>query len=94
MDKYLAATRKAVDRLSEALGDYEDVQVVMRELLDYYDSDLWMNDIEDDEQGRLPADLSSGVLSEDAVYNLLEDNHDIMVRMLKVITELTEGGSV
>ena len=37
----------------------------------YYFGRLWMDDYEADEAGLLPADLKRGVLSEDAVYNLL-----------------------
>ncbi|MBQ3516767.1 MAG: DUF4298 domain-containing protein, partial [Lachnospiraceae bacterium] len=37
----------------------------------YYGSDIWRKDYEDDESGKLPADLKRGVLSEDAVYHLL-----------------------
>ena len=38
----------------------------------YYHSPLWMRDYKDDEAGLLPKDLKRGVLSQDAVYNLLE----------------------
>ena len=39
----------------------------------YYEGPLWREDFEADEAGRLPKDLKRGVLSEDAVYNLLEE---------------------
>ena len=31
-----------------------------------------------DEQGKLPRDLKRGVLSEDAIYNLLERNRELL----------------
>ena len=40
-------------------------------LLRYYEGGQWRKDYELDEQGLLPRDLKRGVLSEDAVYNLL-----------------------
>jgi len=43
------------------------------ELIAYYTSPLWIQDLEDDRAGKLPPDLKRGVLSEDAVYNLLCD---------------------
>ncbi|MBQ1189809.1 MAG: DUF4298 domain-containing protein, partial [Lachnospiraceae bacterium] len=42
-------------------------------LTEYYEGPLWREDFEADEAGRLPKDLKRGVLSEDAVYNLLEE---------------------
>ena len=39
----------------------------------YYTSGEWQADYEADEQGLLPAGLKRGVLSQDAVYDLLED---------------------
>jgi chromosome segregation ATPase len=42
-------------------------------LQEYQSSGLWLQDFEADERGELPADLRRGVLSEDGLYNLLED---------------------
>ena len=40
---------------------------------DYYTSGLWRDDYEADERGELPPDLKRGVLSQDALYNLLSE---------------------
>jgi hypothetical protein len=50
-----------------------------------------MKDYEDDEAGKLPEDLKRGVLSEDAVYNLLTDHHELILRMSKAITKSIDG---
>lgn len=39
----------------------------------YYISSAWRTDFEADEAGLLPPDLKRGVLSEDGIYNLLEE---------------------
>ena len=39
----------------------------------YYTSGLWREDYEADERGELPPDLKRGVLSQDALYDLLEE---------------------
>ena len=44
-----------------------------RILDEYYRSPLWRADFEADETGELPADLPRGVLSEDGIYNALEE---------------------
>ena len=42
-------------------------------LKEYYESGLWLSDYEADERGELPADLKRGVLSQDGLYNMLND---------------------
>ncbi len=51
----------------------ESLLPAIKELTAYYESPLWRQDFEDDCAGKLPKDLKRGVLSEDAVYNLLSD---------------------
>ena len=43
------------------------------QLFEYYFGPLWRADFEDDCAGKLPSDLKRGILSEDAIYNLLID---------------------
>ncbi len=45
----------------------------LRELSEYYGSSKWKEDFKADEAGLLPADLRRGVLSEDGIYNVLEE---------------------
>lgn len=46
-------------------------------LAQYYESEDWKLDYADDEAGQLPKNLKRGVLSEDAVYNVLEAFRDL-----------------
>ncbi len=91
MERSLDASRLAVDRLAEALEAYESVQKELKILSDYYGSSLWREDFEADERGEIPADLKRGVLSEDAVYNLLTDDHELGLRMMKISARTLEG---
>ena len=87
MEQYLDGSYEAVRALSEALDRYEAIQPSLRKLSDYYGSTRWMKDFEDDEAGKLPKDLKRGVLSEDAVYDLLTEHHELMLRMSRAITK-------
>ncbi len=91
MEEYLDESSKAVAKMMDALEAYEKAQAGFKKLCDYYGSVKWMNDYEDDEKGKLPKDLKRGVLSEDAVYDLIQDNHEITTRLLKIITKNVEG---
>ena len=86
MEKCLDDSRVAIDRLSRALEEYRNVQGKIRELEGYYSGE-WRNDFEDDEAGKLPPDLKRGVLSEDAVYDLLSDDREIIDDMAGIIRE-------
>ena len=51
-----------------------------------------MEDFEADEQGLLPTGLKRGVLSEDAVWDLLTDNRELLARLLEVAAESIREG--
>ena len=73
MEEKLDKAIKAVAALDDALEQFKAVSPEVEELIAYYESDLWLEDFEADEEGKLPADLKRGVLSEDGIYNLLTD---------------------
>ncbi|MBP5156002.1 MAG: DUF4298 domain-containing protein [Clostridia bacterium] len=60
------ALNSAVENLY-ACGEKE------KELERYYGGKLWKKDYAADESGKLPPELKRGVLSEDGVYDLLEE---------------------
>lgn len=84
MERHLDRASQAVMRLSAALDDYVEAQETLHELETYYGSDLWKQDFADDEAGRLPADLKRGVLSEDGIWNLLEDSRSLDQRIKEI----------
>jgi chromosome segregation ATPase len=81
MERNLERVNHALSALSEALDEYESVQEALHELDTYYGSDTWKQDLADDEQGRLPNTLKRGVLSEDAIWNVLEDYRTLKERL-------------
>ena len=91
MERCLDVSRQAADRLEEAFTLYESIQKDYKKLCDYYGSSRWLEDFEADEARKLPADLKRGVLSEDAVYDLITDNHELAVRMMRLLTKALEN---
>ena len=86
MEQHLDRASQAVIKLSAALDDYEAAQEAIRQLSAYYNSDNWKKDFADDEQGRLPKDLKRGMLSEDGIWNLLEDHREVNRRMQQLLS--------
>ena len=82
MELRMERAAKAVMELSAALENYEAVQEDIAALEQYYGSEEWKQDFADDEAGLLPVDLKRGVLSEDGIWNLLEDVRELNNRLI------------
>ena len=78
MENILNEGTEVISALSQALADYAALAPRLSELFDYYGSALWFSDLADDEAGLLPEGLKRGVLSEDAVYNLIDENRQLL----------------
>ena len=87
MEHILDEATEAVSSLSEALEKYSAVQDKLQELAAYYSSEQWRQDFDDDSAGKIPQDLKRGVLSEDAVYNLLTNITDLKKRLKELANQ-------
>lgn len=85
MEQALNTSADAIARLSAALEEYQAILPVLHSLKDYYQSPLWLQDHDADAAGLLPADLHRGVLSEDAVYDLLEQNAQLYTELAQLV---------
>ena len=81
MEQILDEAEEALGALAQALERYAALRERLGELEAYYSGGLWMRDYDDDSAGKIPQDLKRGVLSEDAVYDLLSDHDRIRRRM-------------
>ena len=88
MERRLEEATAAVRQMEVAVERYETAQEAVRMLATYLDSEEWRQDFADDEKGLLPHDLKRGVLSEDGIWNLLEDNRDVAMRMQTLADKL------
>ena len=59
--------------IREGSLDPEKISAEISVLEAYYTGKAWKEDLKLDEEGRLPSDLKRGVLSEDGIYDLLEE---------------------
>ena len=67
----------AIERITQMEHLLEELKENVAILDEYYGSELWKQDLADDEAGRFPKDLKRGVLSEDGIWNLLSDYRDL-----------------
>jgi hypothetical protein len=85
MEAILDEANASLDELETAVSRYADLQKKINKLEAYYTGGQWRKDFEADEAGKLPKDLKRGVLSEDAVYDLLERNKEVY-KLFKKLT--------
>ena len=83
-ENLLGRCEDAAKKLDEALFEYKLAQSSFKKLDRYYRSKLWRSDFEADEAGKIPHSLKRGVLSEDLVYNVLEENDRLKAEMKKI----------
>lgn len=72
MESYLDILQEALHTNPSSIIEDGNLQDILDKLTQYYETE-WRSDYESDERGELPPGLKRGVLSEDAVYNLLSD---------------------
>ena len=72
MENLFDQSNEVIQRLRQAIDDFSALQPTIDELDNYYKT-TWRTDFEADEKGKLPADLTRGVLSEDGLWDLLEE---------------------
>lgn len=73
----IRAMERHFDVLCSAMREEREMDAAMMEaarvLAAYLESGQWLQDYERDERGELPAELKRGVLSQDALYDLLTE---------------------
>lgn len=90
MEQRLTGSLEAVRQMEEALDRYQAAQANITILATYLNSDEWRQDLADDERGFLPPDLRRGVLSEDGIWNLLDDNSRLARQMQTLADQLLQ----
>lgn len=93
MERRLDLVKEAVANLELALDRYAEVQGEIEVLDKYYGSEEWRRDFEDDAAGKLPQTLKRGVLSEDGIWNTLNDARDLNRRIAKLRQSDSLAGS-
>lgn len=83
MEQHLDRAQTSLHALEQAWEDYLSVQDDFNVLDTYLGSPEWHADREADAAGLLPPTLRRGVLSEDAIWNLLQDRKDLLENIRK-----------
>lgn len=81
MEEDFNVVRDIMNEMEVAISRFESVQERIEHLSNYLENGQFLKDFEADERGELPTDMPRGVLSEDALYDLLEDVTEMRSRL-------------
>ena len=81
MEEKFDSLQQSVRALEDAITQSQDFRDNYKALKKYMDSGKWLKDYEADEKGELPPDLKRGVLSQDGLYDLLQDASDVIISL-------------
>lgn len=81
MESLFDKSQETIHLLNQALKNFATLQDDIDELEAYYTSSQWRKDFDADAAGKLPQELKRGVLSEDGLWNLLEEYHQLKERV-------------
>ena len=80
LDKALATIKKLEEAIEDFKSNKKNIQLVSK----YYGSNNWHKDKEAYENGSIPK-IKASVLSEDAVWNMLDDVDNVILEMKKIV---------
>ena len=90
MEKIYDKTSKSVKELEKALEAFKKDEKALYKLSKYYGSKAWLDDYDAYDAGKVPKNVKAGVLSQDLVYDLLVDYHDLVTEMSKLVNKALE----
>ena len=73
MEKILDSLKEAIAQVNTTISRLRELGPQAMELDEYYGSPEWFDDLKADENGLLPKGLKRGVLSEDGIYDVLNE---------------------
>ncbi len=85
-EERLDKSLESIKELEKALKKFKENQKNIKLVSKYYGSKNWFKDKESYEQGKI-SNIKAGVLSEDAVWNMLEDIKDLTREMQIIISK-------
>ena len=90
MEKHLNKYSQVLARAQEALAELERCQSDYIQLRDYYIGQEFFDDIEFSNGPDFPENIACGVLSEDAVYDLMGEHFETAVNLLDLSSAMLE----
>ncbi len=84
MEEILESHTKELEKLNQALDEFEKSLEREQELDHYYTDGGYSEDVTAYEEGKIPKEVRCGVLSEDLVYDMFGENYNLALRLMEL----------
>ena len=91
MEEILDHSAELVEKVERILKDLEEYKKEYYKLVNYYYSEDWRKDVEAYNQNLISHDLKCGVLTEDAIYDLIGERYNLAIYMLEQATDMIKN---
>lgn len=81
MERILGEQNDLLEKANKVIDEFDSKRKEYIKLRDYYSSQEYFDDLKLDKEGKFPKDMTTGVFSEDLVYNLLGEYFNTGVKM-------------
>lgn len=88
MEEILDKHTEILEKLNKVLNEFVENQAEYNKVKEYYISEQFREDLDKSNRGEFPKDLKCGVLSEDAIFDMIGDNYQTAIYMLEVATKV------
>ena len=77
-------------KINEILDRLENDRKDFDKLVEYYYSDQFQKDYDDSNEGKIDSSINQGILTEDAIYDLMGDDYYLALRFLNLANKMIQ----
>lgn len=81
---------KLLEKINNVLDELEANREDFDKLVEYYYSEQFQKDYDDSNQGKIDSDINQGILTEDAIYDLMGDDYYLALRFLDLANKMIQ----
>ncbi|WP_276885686.1 DUF4298 domain-containing protein [Anaerococcus lactolyticus] len=78
-------------KVNEILDKLENDREDFDKLVEYYYSDQFQKDYDDSNEGKIDSSINQGILTEDAIYDLMGDDYYLALRFLNLANKMIQN---
>ncbi|MBP2015081.1 DUF4298 domain-containing protein [Anaerococcus degeneri] len=78
-------------KVNEILDKLENEREDFDKLVEYYYSDQFQKDYDDSNEGKIDSSINQGILTEDAIYDLMGDDYYLALRFLDLANKMIQN---
>ena len=82
--------KELLTKINEILDQLENDREDFNKLVEYYYSDQFKKDYDDSNEGKIDSSINQGILSEDAIYDLMGDDYYLALRFLDLANNMIQ----